>query len=141
MTGRVALSGVTEMVLSLEEHVAAVADPAAGATASFSGVVRDHDGGRSVADLEYQSHPTAGSIVAEVAAEIAAREGIIAVAITHRVGVLHIGDIAVVAAVSSAHRKQAFQACAELIDEVKVRLPVWKRQVFADGTDEWVGSA
>ncbi|AZI57255.1 molybdenum cofactor biosynthesis protein MoaE [Nakamurella antarctica] len=141
MAGRVALSGVTDSLLSLTDHVDAVADPAAGATVSFSGAVRNHDHGRGVAELEYQSHPTAAAIVASVAAQIAAREGIIAVAVTHRVGRLNIGDIAIVAAVSSAHRRAAFDACADLVDEVKKQLPVWKRQIFSDGSDEWVGSA
>ena len=139
--GTVVLAGISEDVLSVEAHSAAVADPAAGATVTFTGMVRDHDGGRSVTVLEYQGHPTAARLVAEVAAEIAGRDGVIAVAVTHRVGTLGIGDIAVVAAVSSAHRGTAFAACGDLIDEVKKRIPVWKRQVFVDGTDEWVGSA
>jgi molybdopterin synthase catalytic subunit len=141
MTGRVGLTQVTTDKLELERHLAAVDDPAAGATVSFAGVVRDHDGGRSVTELEYQEHPTASAIVAEVAAEIAARDGVIAVAVSHRVGLLRVGDVALAAAVSAAHRREAFSACIDLVDEVKHRLPVWKRQVFADGSDEWVGSA
>jgi len=66
---------------------------------------------------------------------------VIAVAVTHRYGLLGVGDIALVAAVSAAHRREAFDACSDLVDEVKSRLPVWKRQVFDDGADEWVGSA
>jgi len=76
-----------------------------------------------------------------VAADIAARDGVIAVAVSHRVGLLMVGDTALAAAVSAAHRRAAFEACSDLVDEVKRRLPVWKRQVFADGTDEWVGTA
>ncbi|RIJ78199.1 molybdenum cofactor biosynthesis protein MoaE [Nakamurella silvestris] len=139
--GRVVTAAVVDEMLNLDDHVAAVADAAAGATVAFSGMVRDHDGGRSVRALEYHGHPTSGRIVAEVAAEIAARPGVIAVAVTHRVGLLEIGDLAVVAAVSSAHRGTAFLACGDLIDEVKKRIPIWKRQIFVDGTDEWVGSA
>ncbi|QNK81206.1 molybdenum cofactor biosynthesis protein MoaE [Nakamurella sp. PAMC28650] len=141
MVGRVAIAGVTLDVLDLAAHTASVQEAAAGATVGFVGVVRDHDDGRSVTELEYQVHPTAGSVVAEVAADIAARDGVIAVAVTHRYGLLGIGDVALAAAVSAAHRREAFDACAELVDEVKRRLPVWKRQVFADGADEWVGSA
>lgn len=141
MVGRVVIAGVSDQALDVAAHHAAVRDPAAGATVGFEGVVRDHDGGRSVTELEYQAHPTAGAVVAEVAAEIAARSGIVAVAITHRHGLLGVGDVALAAAVSSAHRREAFEACAELVDEVKRRLPVWKRQVFVDGADEWVGSA
>lgn len=141
MAGRVVIAQLTDKELDVLAHAAAVSDPTAGATVCFTGVVRDHDAGRSVADLEYQAHPSAQAVVGQVAAEIAERAGVIAVAVTHRYGLLHIGDVAVVAAVSAAHRAEAFQACSELIDEVKRRLPVWKRQVFADGADEWVGSA
>jgi molybdopterin synthase catalytic subunit len=80
-------------------------------------------------------------VVAAVAAEIAERDGVLAVAVSHRVGMLGIGDVALAAAVSAAHRSEAFAACTDLVDRVKHRIPVWKRQFFADGTDEWVGSA
>ncbi|GAA2006754.1 molybdenum cofactor biosynthesis protein MoaE [Nakamurella flavida] len=140
MSGTVALTGVGEAVLDLAAHIAAVDGPQAGAVVSFSGVVRDHDGGRGVTELEYQAHPGAAAVVAEVAADIAAREGVLAVAVSHRVGLLGIGEVALAAAVAAAHRGEAFSACQELVDEVKRRLPVWKRQVFTDGTEEWVGS-
>lgn len=141
MAGRVAIAAVTADALDLAVHDAAVSDPAAGATVTFSGVVRDHDDGRSVTQLEYQVHPSAVVVVGEVAADIAARDGVIAVAVSHRFGELGIGDVALAASVSAAHRREAFLACADLVDEVKRRLPVWKRQVFGDGSDEWVGSA
>ncbi len=141
MTGRVALTAVGDAVLEMAAHERAVADRAAGAVVSFAGVVRNHDDGRSVTELEYHAHPSAPDVVAEVAAEIAARDGVIAVAVSHRIGMLAIGDIALAAAVSAAHRGEAFVACSDLVNEVKHRLPVWKRQVFDDGTDEWVGSA
>ncbi len=69
------------------------------------------------------------------------RHPVVAVAVLHRVGPLQIGESALVAAVSAAHRQEAFAACADLIDETKRRLPVWKHQVFSDGTDEWVNCA
>ena len=141
MTGVVRISLVTDETIDPAAHLAAVADPEAGATASFSGVVRDHDGGRSVTELEYHGHPSANAVVGEVAAEIASRDGVIAVAVSHRIGLLRVGDIALAAAVSAAHRRDAFEACSDLVDEVKRRLPIWKRQVFQDGSDEWVGSA
>lgn len=141
MAGRVVTSDVTADPLDVSAHMTAVDDAAAGATVCFAGVVRDHDGGRSVAELEYHEHPTAAGLVAEVAGEIAAREGVIAVAVSHRVGLLAVGDVALAAAVSAAHRREAFDACSDLVDEVKRRLPVWKRQLFRDGSDEWVGSA
>jgi molybdopterin synthase catalytic subunit len=132
------LARVTEEPLSVAEHEAAVADKAAGAVVSFSGVVRDHDGGRSVTELEYVGHPTAPDLIAEIAAEFAARPDVQAVAVSHRIGLLAIGDVALACAVSAAHRGQAFAVCAELVDEVKARLPIWKRQVFTDGAEEWV---
>lgn len=132
------IATVTDALLDLAAHEQAVADPAAGAVVSFAGVVRDHDGGRTVTLLEYESHPSAEAVLKEVAAQIAVEPRVRAVAVSHRVGVLRIGDVALAAAVSAAHRAEAFDACARLVDEVKARLPVWKRQVFADGTEEWV---
>ncbi len=129
---------VTTDALDVAAHEAAVTHPAAGAVVSFAGVVRDHDGGRGVLELEYEAHPSAGEILAEVAAEVAADPDVFAIAVSHRVGRLEVGDVALAAAVSTAHRAAAFAACARLVDEVKTRLPVWKRQVFADGTEEWV---
>jgi molybdopterin synthase catalytic subunit len=134
----VTLVSVGEAELSLREHEHAVADPRAGAVVSFQGVVRDHDHGRAVTLLEYEGHPTAEAVLREVAAEIAADPDVYAVAVSHRVGVLKTGDVALVAAVSTAHRAAAFAACARLVDEAKARLPIWKRQVFGDGAEEWV---
>ena len=138
MTGNVAVAEVLDAPLDLAAHEKAVADPRAGAVVSFQGVVRDHDDGRGVTLLEYEGHPSAAAVLREVAAEIAADPAVYAVAVSHRVGTLAIGDVALVASVSTAHRATAFAACARLIDEAKARLPIWKRQVFADGTEEWV---
>jgi molybdopterin synthase catalytic subunit len=134
----VALVAVTEDVLDVAAHEAAVANPSGGATVSFCGIVRDHDQGRRVLELEYQAHPSAASVLGAVAAEFGAEPGVLAIAVSHRVGTLGIGDVALAAAVSTAHRQAAFDVCARLVDAVKRQLPVWKRQVFADGTDEWV---
>ena len=138
MSATVAIAAVGNEPLDLAAHEAAVADPRAGAVVSFQGVVRDHDHGRTVTLLEYEGHPTVGEVLRAVAEEIAADPAVFAVAVSHRVGVLNIGDVALVAAVSTAHRAAAFAACARLVDEAKARLPIWKRQVFSDGTDEWV---
>jgi molybdopterin synthase catalytic subunit len=129
---------VTNAPLDLAAHERAVADPGAGAVVSFAGVVRDHDDGRGVTRLEYEAHPNAGAALKEIAAAIAADPAVRAVAVSHRVGELGVGDVALAAAVATAHRAEAFAACARLVDEVKAKLPVWKHQVFADGTDEWV---
>ena len=138
---RVALADVVEAPVDPAHCADLVADDAAGAGVTFGGVVRDHDGGRSVDHIEYSAHPDAGRIVAEVAADIVARFPLDAIAVVHRVGVLRVGDVALAAAVSGAHRQEAFAACAELVEEVKRRLPVWKKQQFPDGTHEWTGSA
>jgi molybdopterin synthase catalytic subunit len=138
MTGVVVIAEVRDVPLDLTALERAVAEARAGAVVSFQGVVRDHDEGRGVTLLEYEGHPTAEAILREVAAEIADDPDVYAVAVSHRIGALAIGDVALVAAVSTAHRAAAFAACARLVDEVKARLPIWKRQVFTDGTDEWV---
>ncbi|BBX00516.1 molybdenum cofactor biosynthesis protein MoaE [Mycolicibacterium moriokaense] len=133
---------LTELPIELVEHEALVAHEAAGAVVGFAGVVRDHDGGRGVTRLEYSAHPTAQQTLADVAAEIAADcQGVRAIAVSHRIGELTIGDAALVAAVSADHRGAAFETCQRLVDTVKERLPVWKHQFFSDGTEEWVGSA
>ena len=138
MSDAVVLVEVRDAPLDLAAHERAVSERRAGAVVSFQGVVRDHDHGRTVTLLEYEGHPSAAAVLREVAEEIAADPDVYAVAISHRVGTLRIGDVALVAAVSTAHRAAAFAACARLIDEAKARLPIWKRQVFGDGTEEWV---
>ncbi len=135
---RVALTEISDQPLDVAAHEALVCDPRAGATVSFTGQVRDHDGGREVGGIEYVAHPTAAAVLAEIVAEVTARTDAEAVAVTHRIGELGIGDLAIVVSVSAAHRHEAFAACLELVDEVKHRIPIWKRQVFTDGTDEWV---
>lgn len=136
--GRTTIVEVTTEPLDVAAHEAAVADRRSGAVVTFQGVVRDHDHGRSVRTLEYEAHPSAGDVLRTVAAEVAADPQVHAVAVSHRVGPLAIGEAALVVAVSTAHRAAAFAACARLVDEVKARLPIWKRQVFTDGTEEWV---
>jgi molybdopterin synthase catalytic subunit len=136
----VVYTAITADQLSVAEHEAAVAHPAAGAVVSFAGVVRDHDGGRGVIRLVYEAHPSAEAVLAEVAAEIAKDPAVAALAVSHRIGELGIGDVALAAAVATAHRAEAFAVCARLVDEVKSRLPVWKHQYFTDGSDEWVNS-
>lgn len=129
---------ITSTSLDVAEHERVVSDPRAGAVVSFAGVVRDHDGDRTVTLLEYEGHPSAEAVLREVAEEVAKDPAVYRVAVSHRVGTLQVGDVALAAAVSTAHRAEAFAACARLVDEVKARLPVWKRQVFADGSEEWV---
>jgi molybdopterin synthase catalytic subunit len=136
----IVICAITTDELSVAAHEQAVAHHAAGAVVSFAGVVRDHDGGRSVERLIYEAHPSAATVLEEVAAEIAKDPAVRAIAVSHRVGPLTIGDVALAAAVSTAHRAEAFALCARLVDTAKARLPIWKHQHFSDGTDEWVNS-
>lgn len=139
--GEIRLVEVTDRVLEVRSLEALVDDPRAGAVVSFSGTVRDHDHGRSVAALTYEGHPSAEAVLMEVAKEIEERFDLIALVVAHRVGPIPIGESALVAAVATAHRGEAFAACQALVDLTKERLPVWKHQVFSDGTDEWVNCA
>ena len=138
-------AAMTAHPISLAEHEELVGHQSAGAIVGFVGKIRDHDGGRGVVRLEYSAHPSAEQVMADVVAEVAEvaeqSSGVRAVAASHRIGVLRIGEAALVAAVAADHRQAAFATCAQLVDTIKARLPVWKHQFFADGTEEWVGSA
>ena len=134
----VVLCDVTRDVIDPAAHAAQVARAGAGAVVTFAGVVRDHDDGRAVVRIEYVAHPGAGEVLARVAADVASRTAVDALAVSHRVGELDIGECALAVAASAVHRDAAFAAVALLVDEVKRQVPVWKRQVFADGSDEWV---
>jgi molybdopterin synthase catalytic subunit len=136
----IVLLGIRDEPLSLDEVYAAVQHSQAGGIALFVGTVRDHDGGKGVLSLDYSGHPTADAVLREVAVETAEQYDAKAVAAVHRVGDLAIGDVAVIVAIASAHRGDAFEAARHLIDELKRRLPIWKHQSFADGTEEWVGA-
>ncbi|MET8974501.1 molybdenum cofactor biosynthesis protein MoaE [Streptomyces sp. NPDC004539] len=135
----VRLIAVRDEPLSLDEVFRAVGDPSAGGVALFVGTVRDHDGGTDVDSLGYSCHPSAESEMRRVAEKVVAEYPVRALAAVHRVGDLQVGDLAVVVAVSCAHRAEAFAACRKLIDDLKREVPIWKRQTFSDGTDEWVG--
>ncbi len=138
MSGNVARAVITGDGILVAEHEELVGGPDRGAVVGFGGIVRNHDHGRMVTALEYMSHPSAEDIISQVATDAASRVGVSEVAISHRIGNLTVGDVALACAVSAAHRQAAFDACAWLVDEAKRRLPIWKHQVFDDGTDEWV---
>lgn len=116
----------------------AVAGPEHGAVVVFSGVVRDHDGGQAVSALEYRAHPDAERFMLRCCTDVAEQSGL-PVAAIHRVGDLTVGDVALVAAVASPHRAEAFAACALLVERIKAEVPIWKRQRFSSGVSEWVG--
>ncbi|WP_406280980.1 molybdenum cofactor biosynthesis protein MoaE [Nocardia sp. NBC_00881] len=135
----VRLARISDRALDPAEVDAAVTGPHYGAVVLFTGKVRDHDGGQVVSALEYSAHPQAERFLRTVCAELAASRGL-PVAAVHRVGKLTIGDLAIVVAVAAAHRAEAFAACAELVDRIKHEVPIWKRQLFADGLSEWVNA-
>lgn len=158
--------------ISVDQAIAAVESDTAGAVVSFSGVVRNHDGGKPVQRLSYSAHPTAHQVMADVVAQLVAEQAAgtagtgtdaagtdaagtasepgaetdsttappVRIWVAHRIGMLEIGDPALVCAVSAAHRGQAFAVCSELVDRIKAQVPIWKEQFFTDGTVEWVGA-
>ncbi|NLU82010.1 molybdenum cofactor biosynthesis protein MoaE [Rhodococcus sp. HNM0569] len=138
MTDHALLARISAEPLDSAAVDAAVSGPRHGAVVSFTGVVRDHDGGQAVSALEYQAHPDAERFLRTVCTEVSRRSGL-PVAAVHRVGDLVVGDLALVAAVAAPHRAEAFTVCAELVERIKHEVPIWKRQHFADGVSEWVG--
>ena len=129
--------------LSLPAHLAAVDHPRSGAVATFIGRVRDHDPvvpGEVVA-LEYSAHPDAPAVLERLAATARGRDGVLGVALSHRIGRVAVGETALVAVVATAHRDLAFAVCRELVEAVKAELPVWKREILADGSHVWAGLA
>jgi len=132
------MSFLTAAPIDLTALHAAVYAPDRGGVAAFVGLVRDHHQGRAVLRLDYSAYgPMAEAECARIVAETEARWRV-AIALQHRVGALAIGDAAVAVVAASAHREDAFAACRHVIEEVKRRVPVWKREYYADGTVVWV---
>jgi molybdopterin synthase catalytic subunit len=138
VSGGGGLFAVVDRPLRLAEVVDAVAAPSRGGIATFTGTVRDESRGRRVVRLEYEAFvPMAEAKLAEIGGALAAAHGA-EVAIVHRVGALEPGEAAVVIACAAPHRAAAFRACEEAIERLKREVPIWKREVYADGS-EWVG--
>jgi molybdopterin synthase catalytic subunit len=119
-----------------------LADPRAGACVTFEGWVRDHNDGRAVRALDYEAFAglaerEGGRIIDEARAKF----DVLAIHCVHRTGALHIGDLAVWVGVAAAHRGAAFEACRYVIDEAKARVPIWKKEHYADGASEWINCA
>ena len=152
MTGqafRVVHAMLSDRPISVDVATAAVESPTSGAVVSFSGVVRNHDGRKSVERLNYTAHPAAHRALANVVEAVATKYSLagegeddvpVQIWAAHRVGALQVGDPALVCAVAAGHRGQAFAVSAELIDRIKEEVPIWKEQFFSDGTVEWVGA-
>jgi len=130
---------IVPTAIDVDAVVAAVADPASGATVTFIGTTRDHNAGRRVRRLEYEAYEDmALAEMQKIAATCAERWPVVRVAIVHRVGVVALGEASVVIAVSAAHRAAAFAACQYAIDHLKAVVPIWKKEHF-EGGEVWIG--
>lgn len=141
MPAHVHLAAVTDQNLDAEKIKSLVADKTTGAVVVFSGDVRNHDHDRVVVSLTYEAHPSAAEVMESVVRSLAEQLDVTHIAAAHRIGEIPIGESALVVAVGSSHRGDAFSACREIVDQIKLQLPVWKHQHFADGTEEWVNCA
>lgn len=132
-------SAISDQPLSVDRAIAAVAHDAAGGIAVFIGTVRDHADGKAVVRLDYEAHTAlAEQELRRVLEEIHAKDGSVRLCAIHRVGELRVTDLAVVVAASAPHRAEAFAACREAIEEIKKRVPVWKKEWSPEGTANWV---
>ena len=143
MTSTPMLARLTADPLDVAEHLTFVSTPVAGAVATFVGLVRDHDPSVEgpVTGLDYSAHPDAPAVLERLVGSASATEGVLGIAVSHRIGMLAVGEAAIVAAVATAHRTLAFAVCRDVVEAVKAELPVWKRELLADGSHVWVGSA
>ncbi len=136
---RAPLAEVRERPLALDEVIDAVRDASAGGIATFLGVVRDHHEGKAVARLDYEAFAElANKELARVVTELMGAHPGTRLSVVHRVGSLAVGDTAVVVAASAPHREQAFTLCRLAIDQVKARVPIWKKEWAPDGSALWV---
>ncbi|UFU08316.1 molybdenum cofactor biosynthesis protein MoaE [Ruania halotolerans] len=137
-----ALAQISPTPLDIAAHHAAVTGSQDGALACFVGTVRDHspDAAGQVVRLEYVAHPDAPAVLASLATQVSTRHDGVTIAVSHRTGDLGVGEAAIVACAASAHRAAAFDACRDLVETVKAELPMWKKQVLADGSHSWVGA-
>lgn len=140
-SGQHVFAAVSSFPIDLTVLRGHVASPQHGAVVVFEGVVRDHDHGRVVSELEYQAHPDAQAFLESTCTAIADEHPGACIATAHRQGMLSVGDLAFGVAVGAAHRGLAFEVCELVVERVKAELPIWKKQTFDDGTHEWVNFA
>lgn len=132
---------VTSELVDINNLTALVKDDSCGAVVTFTGDVRNHDDGKEVQQLTYEIHPTAAQEITRITQSVSDSFDVVKVAVAHRFGDIPIGESAFAVAVSAHHRESAFEACQALVNAVKAELPIWKHQVFTDGSDEWVNTA
>lgn len=135
-------SAVTTDVLDAAAHAALVSGPRVGALASFTGMIRDHDPEAAgvVTGIDYTHHPDAGAMLARMVERVLAErdpQGAASVAVSHRVGHLEVGELALVCCVATPHRAAAFALCAEIVEVIKAELPIWKHQTEESGRQVW----
>ncbi len=130
---------LTREAIDIEEWRRRLLDPSCGGYAAFEGWIRNHNEGQQVRRLEYEVYETlARSEGARILAEAVERFGVTGAACVHRYGSLELGDVAVWIGVAAGHRDEAFKACRYIIDEIKVRLPIWKKEHYVSGDSGWV---
>ena len=127
-------TGITDEPLDTGALIDSARRDTCGAVASFIGVVRNHDGGESVDAIEYSSHPSSQQILRDIVVEFKDRPGVHRIVAWHRVGRLEIGEDAMVVAVAAEHRAQAFRVVEAIVEDVKAKLPIWKKQELTDGS-------
>ena len=131
---------LTEQPIDVNELLAFVGDPGAGAVTTFIGTTRDNNEGRSILSLDYEAYPgMAEQEMAKLGEEAGNKWRITRIAIVHRIGNVPIGEASVIIAVSAPHRDDAFKACRYAIDELKKRVPIWKKELY-EGGEIWIGS-
>lgn len=134
-------SGISEKALDQSEIEQLVLDPSYGAVVTFVGRVRNHDPEASgeVITLEYSAHPDAEKILSEILQEFVSQFPQLRIAAFHRIGTLSVGDSALVVCVAAAHRGDTFDVCHQIVEEIKLRVPIWKKQNTVSGESAWVG--
>lgn len=131
---------ITQEPVSLVEFLGKGTDTACGAGSLFVGRVRDHHEGRVVKGICYECYPSmAERAITDLVERIRLKYGVLGLRVRHRIGWLEVGEIALVVAVESVHRSEAFEALRETVEAIKAQVPIWKREIFADGGVEWVG--
>ena len=133
---------ITDETINLQEFFSGESPRSCGAAASFAGIVRNHDHGRAVKSLYYDCYRSmAEKMIQALVQEAKAGWNVEKIQVSHRIGHLEIGEVAVAICVSSAHRAEAFEACRFIIERIKEKVPIWKKEIFEDGMSEWVSCA
>ncbi|NIV15478.1 MAG: molybdenum cofactor biosynthesis protein MoaE [Aliifodinibius sp.] len=129
---------ITPEKIDVQKVINVARTPECGAVSVFLGTVRNHSRGKEITDLEYEAYPEmASKMIQRISDEMQSKWKVHKVAVSHRIGHLGIGDIAVVIAVSTPHRREAFEACKYMIDRLKEIVPIWKKEIAVDG-ETWV---